>query len=787
MFTLILFALIPIIILGITIREQVRKTALEATEYIQIAQSSMLVNQIESHIDRYIFGPMRTITKFRQIYDYTPVRIGERLDEVRNQSSMFINSPTDHFLNIAIRRKDGTNILYPEENSLIVAEWRDYIANSIKQDKIFFQEFRDTDESNIYDMMEKSRFVGLIDGAKEDSLYFTGEIIWRIESMIFDDVADITTPIFITDETGKTVYTRNVLDDPNFNKEFFRYFGRKAAGMNTQFLQENIGRKSYFIYWTSLDDLAAETNLKWNLYMAIPKQSVFSKITLSKQTILIISVISLITLIILGFFFTAHLIRPIEDIIKVINKVREGDFEDNFVYVNTGDEIQELAEGFNMMIEVLKLNIDGLKSSAQELDRKITELTILHDLGKSMNSTLDLERLLNTVIICVVGGLKFDRAVIFLVDDDKKWIRFAASNKTLETKIKDIKISLETSSGVFAKVATSGEEVYIKDVDKNELVKLEDQFLESSEFFVAPLIAKGDVTGVLAVDNAVHHNKITKSSINTLMTFANSAALAISNARLYASLGEKERLEQEMLIGYQIQTALMPRDIVQVDDMTVVGRMMPAREIGGDYFDFITDNGHGLNVVIGDVAGKGVPAGLIMAMARSIVRSVSHTTKSTKQILTKLNKILSQDMEEFRFMTMLYLIWEPQKSCFRYTSAGHERMIIYRAATKSCELNKSKGVAIGLTDDIDEYLDEENVVLQENDAIVLYTDGVTDAVNMNNQQYSLERLMHNVASYGQLDAPDMLNALLNDIQVYSGSALQFDDITLVVLKRKSHS
>ncbi len=246
---------------------------------------------------------------------------------------------------------------------------------------------------------------------------------------------------------------------------------------------------------------------------------------------------------------------------------------------------------------------------------------------------------------------------------------------------------------------------------------------------------------------------------------------------------EKTRIEQELKIAMRIQKGLLPKDLPHIKGLEVVGTMIPAKEIGGDYYDFIIpERSDELYVAIGDVSGKGVPAGLIMAMAKSALQQLIDTYSSTQTILIKLNKIINKNTDTTKFMTFLLLKWNSQKEKLYYTGSGHEHLIIYRK-TGDLEILRTGGMALGITEKIGDYLKEKELNINYDDIIILYTDGITEAKNEKEDLLTLKHFCEIIKECYNPTLQIMLENILEQIKKYTGKAEQYDDMTLVIIKR----
>jgi serine phosphatase RsbU (regulator of sigma subunit) len=275
--------------------------------------------------------------------------------------------------------------------------------------------------------------------------------------------------------------------------------------------------------------------------------------------------------------------------------------------------------------------------------------------------------------------------------------------------------------------------------------------------------------------------------IKLFQYIAGEVSTSIYNALHHDDLVEKQVMDKELSLGHDIQLGLLPEKPPNTAGLDVYGHMQPARMIGGDYYDFLPQGNDDLGIVIGDVSGKGAPAGLIMVMAKTIVQSFCDTAQfSTKEILLKVNKILERNTHANMFMTMNYMHWSGKDRMLRYTGAGQEYIIIYRKHNQNCEVFKAGGVGLGIlpNEKIEPEIEEKNIRMASGDGIVLFTDGATEAINNQGEMYGLDRLVAAVKRHGEMEARELLESLYSDIKDFRGAQPLYDDITMIVMKAK---
>ncbi|MCB1143135.1 MAG: PP2C family protein-serine/threonine phosphatase [Leptospiraceae bacterium] len=276
-----------------------------------------------------------------------------------------------------------------------------------------------------------------------------------------------------------------------------------------------------------------------------------------------------------------------------------------------------------------------------------------------------------------------------------------------------------------------------------------------------------------------------QDELEILTAYSEIVKITIENSFMYHRMAKQERLEKEVEIARDIQMNLLPRETPQIPNFEFGGFMIPAREIGGDYYDFLhSPEKDGVIMAIGDVSGKGIPAGIVMATARTIIHSIVRKTISIQEIIKELNSYLYFNYRNsmiLRFMSMIILQLDNHSNTLHYVGAGHGYILIYRKKTDSVETVLSGGMVLGIAPDVPE--SNGKIHLDEGDAVLLYTDGVTEYTNMKGEPYEEERLHESFVRHNQKDVNEMLIAIYDDVKKFGGNALQFDDITLVAMKK----
>lgn len=247
---------------------------------------------------------------------------------------------------------------------------------------------------------------------------------------------------------------------------------------------------------------------------------------------------------------------------------------------------------------------------------------------------------------------------------------------------------------------------------------------------------------------------------------------------------ERQRLQQELEIARQVQMSFLPKSDPRMRGLDIASRCVPALEVGGDYYDFVPFGPTQLGVAIGDVSGKGTQAAFYMTLAKGFLRALSTPTGSVSEVLKQINKLFYDNVERGAFISMVYGIFNMGKKNLCLTRAGHNPVLVWRAKKQKLEVIQPNGLALGLEDGrkFSKTIQEVKVSFAKGDCFVFFTDGFTEAMNKNKEEYGDERFAATVQNYVTRSAKEMLEGILGDVRAFIGKAKQHDDMTIVVVK-----
>jgi phosphoserine phosphatase RsbU/P len=257
---------------------------------------------------------------------------------------------------------------------------------------------------------------------------------------------------------------------------------------------------------------------------------------------------------------------------------------------------------------------------------------------------------------------------------------------------------------------------------------------------------------------------------------------------LLQTAAEKKRLEEELRIARQIQMSLLPRGPLSIPGLAITALCVPAREVGGDYYDFFPLSRDRLGVLIADVSGKGTSAALYMAELKGVVLALSQRYDSPRELLIEVNRIISENLDSRSFITVTYAVIDLRARLMTYCRAGHTPVVFLPAGGgQGARVLTPSGLVLGLRIDgaaekFAELLEEDRVHLGTGDVIVLYTDGITEAMNATSDLFGDSRLSQIVEEHGHLNSAELRERILREIEAFVGGADQHDDMTMVLLK-----
>ena len=340
--------------------------------------------------------------------------------------------------------------------------------------------------------------------------------------------------------------------------------------------------------------------------------------------------------------------------------------------------------------------------------------------------------------------------------------------------------------GLIGRVWQTGQSVYLSEFsDAPELAKLRRSAFGTRSVMAAALRYGNQDLGVLALANGPMGVPFSQGDFVVFKSLAEQSAFALYNAIIYSMANEKKRLDHDLEIARDIQRILLPSEAPAIDGFQISGINVPARQVSGDYFDYIRVDDERLGVAIADVSGKGVPASLIMAICRSVLRAEAARNPSPADVLRKVNRQLYPDIKEDMFISMAYLILDHHRDSITLARAGHDAPLLYKQQSQTVTPVKSPGMVVGIDSGnvFDRLTVDFAISLERDDCLVLYTDGVTETLNAEGDEFGLDRVIQTVRARANDGAQAIVKKIIQDVRDFTGSLPQNDDITLIAIRK----
>ncbi len=442
----------------------------------------------------------------------------------------------------------------------------------------------------------------------------------------------------------------------------------------------------------------------------------------------------------------------------------------------------------------------------QLLQEKDVIYGFVHDVAEVFADAggADLDPMLKRVLFYAMRTTRAASGAIYLFEDGGLQLRCRTISGIFPPLLGDVDTGLERAmsksqhvehlvrarlinkgEGLVGTVADFGNTILIPDAETDLRVpRYELDFLKIHSALLVPMRFHQKVMGVLAVVNRVDGQPFGQGDQNLLQSLADQASVSVHYAGLRESLDEKQRIDRDLSIARRIQMALLPKEIPKVEGVELAAFNMPALEIGGDYFDFVRVDDNHLGIAIADVSGKGITGAIMMSVCRSILRAHAPRHLSPAEVLRLINQVLSQDVQEDMFVSLLYMVLNTSTRELTVARAGHERPILSSGEKGSFTIIDSPGIGIGISDagTFERVLQEVKIPLKPGDVVVAYTDGVTEALNPQGDEWGVDNFLDAVRVAAEEGAHSVLNNVRQRLERFVGNQPQYDDMTLLALR-----
>ncbi|MEW6702708.1 MAG: PP2C family protein-serine/threonine phosphatase [Bacteroidota bacterium] len=409
--------------------------------------------------------------------------------------------------------------------------------------------------------------------------------------------------------------------------------------------------------------------------------------------------------------------------------------------------------------------VDKLKRVNRDLDAKVNQLSSLFDLSKEFSSILQTEMVSKMLVYSLIGQMLVSKYAV--VSFDGTILNFL-ENRFDETHLRSA-------------LKNCGANQFTKPLTRNEFIDHLKPFAESGVDLIVPMQIKGETKGLILLGKRKNELHYSKSDIEFVSSVGSLAIISIENARLFKETLEKQRLEKDLETARSIQNNLLPKSIPTLSNFEIAAFNKSARMVGGDYYDIIKLDDDKVLFAIADVSGKGVPAALLMANIQAFLKSICKMKLPLPEATNLLNDLVAENTTMGSFITFFWGIIDNSKRELTYVNAGHNPPLHIRNS-QIAKLKKG-GMILGVMKTIIPYI-SETIRLETGDAIVLFTDGISEAMNAKWEEYSDERLEELSLKFYTADAQTILSNIQKSVDDFTHGAEQSDDITCLVIKVK---
>jgi len=465
----------------------------------------------------------------------------------------------------------------------------------------------------------------------------------------------------------------------------------------------------------------------------------------------------------LAYYISNRIVTPLKRLTSAMFRISQGHFDEQ-VHIKSTDEIGDLAKTFNSMTKGLY------------------EKQLIEKFNAELAFTIELQKIADLIAHRITAGLEAKSGYLFLMDNSPlsqfQLISTYPNQLTEKLYVKKNKHTCQLFLSHRNPLRLENLESYtdfIKPLSKLNLKK---------NSLICPIIIKEKVYGLLAIDARSDGSGYSDEEKRFLNTLIGQAGFAIESAMLYQELTEKERLKHELEIARKIQQSLLPQYNPQIEGLDIDGICQPAAEVGGDYFDYFKIADQKIGVVIADVTGKGTSAAFYMAVVKGIMLSLASIFESPRELMIELNRRLYGIMDRKVFITMIYAIIDLNENQLVFARAGHNSLLYRDAEFKKVHTLTPEGIGLGLESGsvFDDKIEEIKLSLSQGDLFVLYTDGISEAMNRNFDEFSEQKLIALINSSNNSSASQIRNQIIHELKEFVKDAPQHDDITLVTIR-----
>ncbi|MDZ7333472.1 MAG: SpoIIE family protein phosphatase [candidate division KSB1 bacterium] len=422
--------------------------------------------------------------------------------------------------------------------------------------------------------------------------------------------------------------------------------------------------------------------------------------------------------------------------------------------------------------------IPQLEKEIQRLKIAVEELSVLNELAIAASSSLEVRQMLDIIVQKSIKAVKAEQGSISLVTEQEE--------TPFRTFIRQVdrthdQMPYRVGAHITGWILKNKKPLLIENLATDQRFKASEQEQkEIRSVLCVPIWSQAKIIGILMMMNKKTHEPFNDNDLRLLSIIAAQSGQLIRNSQLQEEALEKKRLEFELSLARRIQTNLLPKTAPITPHLDIASYFNPAEEVGGDYYDYFWLGDEQIGVVIADVSGHGPAAAMMMTLVKGILHSMVQQFASPEKSLSEINSIIARIAPRDVFITMMFLIFDLNKKVLRISNAGHNPIVHYNSQSRSCQLVELKGCALNLIKQCD--YDKKEIPLQPNDLFLIYTDGVTEATNENQELFEERRLIQAVEEMASQSADAVIQNVKSKLNSFMGKAKQADDVLVIAMK-----
>lgn len=431
------------------------------------------------------------------------------------------------------------------------------------------------------------------------------------------------------------------------------------------------------------------------------------------------------------------------------------------------DDIEFLRTILNISATAIQnsIMINELKVVNRILDSRVQRLNSLFELSKEFGLFDESSKVTRLLVFSLIGQFLVSKFALVKFDDE--------NIQLLESKFQ--------ADDLLEKIRTIDYRNIESSIKIDQIQKNYPALFDLDVNLIVPMQLQGKTKGLIILGRRMSQQDYTDADIEFVYSVGSLAIISLENKRLFLEALEKYKLEEELDFARDIQKNLLPQSIPELKSFDIAAINVSSRQVGGDYYDIIKLDEDNYSIAIADVSGKGIPASLLMANMQAFLRVICRLEMKLEDATELINDLIYENTSDGRFITFCWGILNQENKTLNYVNAGHNPPLLIREG-KIKKLHKG-GIILGVVKTTIPY-ESETIELQQNDVLILFTDGISEAMNTKSEEFSDVKLENTAINSASLSAKEILNNIRNEVMDFSSGAVQSDDLTMIVVKVK---